>query len=178
MKKRLFSFALATVMMLSLCACRSNDNDDTTVTTTTAPTVTTTATEATTTTVATTTTTVPTIAKPVTYTSTNNAGLSLTLPASWDGKYAVRDDAGSVMFYELNNHMYDGSGKLFTVKIMEAAAYDDGMFPSYDFIGEYGDEVVVVLYPSDVQFSATYADAYNAMNADLPSIVATITYNP
>ncbi len=179
MTKRILCLAIALLMAVSLCACKNKPIDDTTDPTMPTLTPTTTAaSKATTTTVTTTTTTAAPIAQPVAYVSNNNPGLSLTLPASWDGKYAVRDDAGSVAFYELSNHMNDGSGKLFTVKFMDAAVYDDGMFPNYDFIGEYGDQVIVVLYPSDVQTSPAYADAYGALNADLPSIVATITYNP
>ncbi len=183
MTKRILCLAIALLMAVSLCACKNKPDDDTTdptmptltPTTTTASKATTTTTEAT---AATTTTAPPPVKEPVTYVSENNAGLSLTLPASWEGKYAVRDSENAVMFFELSNHLYDGSGRLFTVKIMEAAAYDDGMFPSYTFIGTYGDKVVVVLHPTDVQFSVDKADAYNAMLADVPSIVATITYNP
>ena len=178
MTKRILCLALAALLAVSLCACRNKPiEDETDPTTTTLAPATTTSTSVTTT-IPTTTTTAPTIAQPVTYVSSNNPGLTLTLPASWNGKYAVRDDVGSVIFYELSNHMSDGSGKLFTIKFMEAAAYDDGMFPSYTFIGEYGENVLVVLYPTDVQFAPDKTDAYNAMAADVASVVATITYNP
>lgn len=96
----------------------------------------------------------------------------LTLPASWEGAYAVREDSTSVAFYELQNHLYNGQGKLFTVRFLEEAVYDEGMFPDYTLIGMYEGYAVVALHPTDVQFASDLAAPYQAMIGDCDEIVA------
>ena len=182
MMKRMLCVVL-TLAMLSVCtACLdTTPNDPTLPTTTTVP--------RNTTTVPTTTTTeseeplyainttVPTDPPPVeTVYQAETLPFSVTLPASWEGNYAVREENSSVKFYELNNHLYDGSGHLFTIRFMSAAAYDDDMFPSYEYLGEFGEQCVVALFPTDVQSSVDYMDAYNAMAANVSDILDTFTY--
>lgn len=149
--------------------------DPTEAVTTTVTEETTEATTATTTEAVTTTTGTDT-AEPIHFvTSPESLPFSLTLPASWEGRYAVREDEGSVTFYELSNHQDSVQGKLFTIRyMMDDPANID--FPSYRLLGQYGDIYAVALFPTDVQFSVELAQAYQMLEADVSGILDTFVY--
>jgi len=190
MKLRLMLTILTLTLAVLLTACNDNtepvDNTDVTTTTaaitetTTTPSqITETTTDTTTSTESTTTTTAPTdVAEPqptVFVTSPESLQFTLTLPASWDGHYAVREDEGSVTFYELSNHQDSVQGKLFTIRyMMDDPANID--FPAYRLLGQYGDIYAVALFPTDVQYSTELADAYMKMADEVAGVLDTFVY--
>jgi len=177
MKRILISLMLIAMLACTLCGCTKGGNDVTTMTTVDRSQITTTLpTAAPTDPVVP--PTEPTAApdQPIAFTSELHPGLSMMLPASWNGKYAVRESETSVEFYELQNHLYDGSGKLFTLMFMDVNAYEDGMFPSYDVVYQSPSTIVVALYPTDMQTSEEYLDQYTAMSDEIMNITETVQY--
>ncbi len=175
MKKTILCVLTIALLAALLCGCNHTGTDpDTTMTTVDRSSITTTLP----TTAATTTTTVPVVSdEPIAFQSELHPGLQMTLPASWNGKYAVRESDSAIEFYELQNHLYDGSGKLFTLRFMSADEYMDDMFPSYDVVYQTESTYVLALYPTDMQTSVDFADQYNLMSAEIPNITETVTYS-
>ena len=188
MKKRLTLAVLAAALLLTLTACKPTETTDgpspaneTTVATvgtdaTTAPTDTTTTSASTSTTETTTTTAASVSNEPFVFTC-DELNFSLTMPASWDGAFAHRHEGTVVSFYELSNHQYDSSGKLFTIRFISKEIDID--FPESEMLGTYGDYNVIAMYPTDVQFNYeddAMAQAYLQMQNDVRSVVATFTY--
>ncbi len=180
-------FTLALAVLLTACNDNPHPVDPTDATTTAAVTEPTTApsqntettTDTTTSTEPTTTTTAPTdVEEPqptVFVTSPESLPFTLTLPASWEGHYAVREDEGSVTFYELSNHQDSVQGKLFTIRYM----MDDPQnidFPAYRLLGQFGDIYAVALFPTDVQYSVELADAYLKMEGEVGGVLDSFVY--
>lgn len=109
---------------------------------------------------------------------------TLTIPASWDGRYAYEQDGSNLTFYELESY-YDGwGGKLFGISLREDEEFLD--FPGYYSIGalvELSDGgsaptflyYVVVSTPTDVQFSDDAAETYIEMSNNIDSILASLS---
>ncbi len=100
---------------------------------------------------------------------------TLTMPASWEGKFTVRESETDVAFYELSNHHANAQGHLFTIKFLKDDPKDIG-FPDYTLIGEYDDNYVIALFPTDVQYSEDLADAYNNLYNQRHEVLATFVY--
>lgn len=175
MMKPRICIVLAVALLLTLCACTKTTDkggDETTSTTHTVATTVATQTTATDTTAADTTATVPQASSlTVRYTLASSITFELTLPSSWEGAYAVREADTSVIFYELQNHHYNAQGRLFTIRSIEAGAYDEGMFPEYTYLGEYDGYCIVALFPTDVQYTAEYAAEYQTLFADCNAVI-------
>lgn len=174
MTKRCICAAATTLILLSLCGCNHTDNPDTTTTSTAATTISTTAaTTATTTTTEDISASTTTAAQAYTesYYLLPSLKFELTLPGSWKGAFAVREESGYVSFYELQNNLHSAQGRLFTIRAIETDSYSDGMFPDYTLIGEYDGYTVVALHPTDVQYTAEYADRYNTMLAQCDDVI-------
>ena len=177
MKKSIVYMILAAMLCATLSGCAKGGNGNTTTTTVDRSQITTTLpTFETTTTVPATTEPTEAPAGPIEYQSELHPELTMTLPASWDGKYAVRESDSQIEFYELQNHLFDGSGKLFTLLFMDAAEYEDGLFPSYDIVYQSETTYVLVLYPTDVQTSEEFFEQYQLMSDEIPNITETVQY--
>lgn len=110
---------------------------------------------------------------------------TLSAPSSWkeDCLCSVADgEAGNylVAFYDKVCHESTDDGWLFTLDLM--APYEDYTnYPDYEVLGSVAvnhTDVynLVVLYPSDVQFSEETAQKYCAMCDDIPQILETIIF--
>lgn len=84
-----------------------------------------------------------------------------------------------VSLYEKTAHETFGGGKLCSIQLMPTGddTYKD--FPSYEVLGvlDTPEESlrVIVLFPTDVQYDADTADAYNAMAAELMEVLRRIS---
>ena len=80
-----------------------------------------------------------------------------------------------VTLYEKTAHEAFGGGKLCSIQLMPTSddTYKD--FPSYEVLGvlDTPEESlrVIVLFPTDVQYDADTADAYNVMAAELMDVL-------
>lgn len=169
MKKRLLFALMALALMITMTGCpAATEPADTDTTTTAAPITTTTA-------PITTTTTAPVPDDTFVYES-ELFPFSLVLPKSWDGAFTVRESEADhrVSFYELQNHLENSQGCLFTVRFLEE--HVEGMFPSYTCLGQFGEDHVMIQYPSDVQYIDSLSEPYLRMQEDIDEIVASFTY--
>ncbi len=177
MKKLMICLIAMTLLSATLCGCNKSGGGDTTGTTVDRSQITTTLPTFETTATVPPPTEPPVVSdEPIEYHSELHPGLQMLLPASWDGKYAVRESDTSIEFYELQNHLFDGSGKLFTLMFMNAADYEDGMFPSYDVVYQSETSYVLALYPTDVQTSDEFFEQYQLMSDEIPNITETVQY--
>lgn len=111
---------------------------------------------------------------------------SLTIPEEWRDRfsYEVTDEEdGSyyVGLYENTSHeIMDGGGWLFSVALLTSAV-DYTNFPDYEVLGSVQTNDgkafnVVVLYPTDVQFSEETATAYVSLLDHMDAVIASISY--
>lgn len=119
-----------------------------------------------------------------TYHSTIN-GFSIKIPPSWENKYTVVDKENLTTFYQ--KRAYDASngemGRLFSVVVYTGEEWeqkgDDIKSMTANLRVVYGEASVFYMCgPTDVQFDYNDAQAtneYQAMDNDIPSIVASFT---
>lgn len=107
---------------------------------------------------------------------------SLTLPHEWANTcvYTVTDlDQGAYCtnLYESESYWEFGGGNLCSLMLMPAEE-DYTFFPSYQFLGFLdtpdGTFNLVVLFPTDVQFTEDTMDVYNQMASQLPDVLCTL----
>lgn len=109
---------------------------------------------------------------------------TLTLPAEWEQTCAVelfQQESGLYVLglYEAIAREEFGGGNLCSIQLMSEGddTYKD--FPSYQWLGQLetsdGSYNVIVLYPTDVQFSENAVEAYNEMSAQLQDVLCTLT---
>ena len=97
---------------------------------------------------------------------------TVTLPESWGEScvYEVfpADEEGpdALVLYEKESHNTEYGGHLCTILLIPHGE-DYSYYPAYEWVGVLetpeGDLDIVVLYPTDVQFSEDTADAYNRL---------------
>ena len=91
---------------------------------------------------------------------------SVALPASWSGRYTVDVHGDNLSVYHTDSAATGYGGHLFTFALFQSYP-EYAAIPSYDvagtLTGEGGEYTVVVIYPSDVQFSAEYQEQYLEM---------------
>lgn len=105
---------------------------------------------------------------------------TVALPDEWQGRYTREDitDGGSIYdaFYQ-SASMSEEGGHLFSIALMPETE-DYTVFPSYDWLGVLktpdGEFNMIVIYPTDVQFSEDTAAEYNEMAADIDRIIKTV----
>lgn len=115
----------------------------------------------------------------------DTAYYSLTVPESWADHYAYSvfengDGAYALTLCEKSS-MEECGGKLFTIRLIPETE-DYTYYPSYNPLGsietaENGSFNVIVVYPTDVQFSMEAAELYMSMEQDIPDILSTIAYH-
>lgn len=108
---------------------------------------------------------------------------NLSIPESWSGKYTYswidRNDGGyEVKFYEYADSESNGTGFLFSL-VMFPNGTDYTLLPNHEKQGTIttanGTYDLVLVYPSDVQYSEENTDLYDSMRSDIPSIVNSIS---
>lgn len=110
---------------------------------------------------------------------------TLTLPSAWENAYATKykmraNGMVTISFYQTASHDYGyGDGILFGIAFYSIDEdYTD--VPNYDLIGTYtfndgSSYNVLVIYPSEVQYSQETQADYETMAQFIPSIVSTFT---
>lgn len=101
---------------------------------------------------------------------------SLTLPASWEGAYATAETSRGVVFYELQNHLYNARGKLFSILFIAEEDYQEGLYPSYYDLGSYDGKRAVWLGVTDVQYEEALKAPYQALSDQLDAVRASFVY--
>ena len=108
---------------------------------------------------------------------------SLTLPEDWEEKCVWeqqdQEDCTYILnLYEKTSHEEMGAGHLFSIMLLPTTE-DWADFPNYTMHGiiftPEGDYQVIVLYPTDVQFTPETADSYNEMSAQVADILTTLS---
>lgn len=116
------------------------------------------------------------------YTYTNKQyGFSLKFPASWQGKYVIKEAGDTIAVYNkdlLVSSSEGYQGNLFTINALSKNEWEnDGKsmveVANIKVIGENGRFVFTVRHPSDVQFSPEKATEYRSMEKDIPTIIKT-----
>lgn len=110
---------------------------------------------------------------------------TLTLPNNWknDCFYEIvyeENHSYRLSFYEKESHEEDDCGWIFSISLFNLTE-DYTVFPSYDILGtldtyQYGSYNMIVLYPSDVQFSEKTAKKYNEMANCVSKILNTFNF--
>lgn len=112
---------------------------------------------------------------------------TLTIPASWDGKYICEQQDNDLTFYELRSYNDGSGGMLFALSLQEDQEFLD--FPGFYSLGALIEALVdgegnnhnsflyyvVVSTPTDVQYSENGAEAYSEMSSDIDAILSSIT---
>ena len=108
---------------------------------------------------------------------------NLTIPVSWEGKYEyyVNESTGYGYFldvYHVSSRQEESGGWLFTIGLVPQS---DGVpeYPSAKYLGELtayriNSFYVYAIFPTDVQFSTSTAEEYQAMYEDIDDILNTI----
>ena len=102
-------------------------------------------------------------------------GWTLTMPASWEGRYEVVDEEGSEMVCAASSHDGENTGALFTIMRLDAADADElaEMIPVIPLASlENGIRFIATL-PSDVTFNAEFAEDYEDLFKDVESVLGT-----
>lgn len=112
---------------------------------------------------------------------------SLTIPASWNGKYDLECSempvyGYSAAFYESVDHGSINGGFLFSIELYIDETDYTKYIPEYDVLGSVsvyriGSYNVIVRYPSDVQFDESRREEYTQMADDVPAILQSIVFN-
>jgi len=104
-------------------------------------------------------------------------GYTLTLPASWAGKYRVSEFSVAEEFINVGNEKAGCGGFLFSIMVQ------DNLEPlewnGFTLLGKSGGLYYFLGLPSDVQFDyndKALADEYQAMEKDIKSIVKTLRF--
>ena len=109
---------------------------------------------------------------------------TLNIPEEWIGKCICdiheRDDGSYTMsVHETNDYLLSGSGTLFTIMMLPTVE-DYTVFPSYDLLGvlntPHGTYNLLVLFPTDVQFTEPNAQNYLAMYNSVQDVLVTLTF--
>jgi hypothetical protein len=106
----------------------------------------------------------------ISYTN-GNLGFSLTIPASWAGKYRVADFSTAANFISIGNEAAGCGGFLFGVLVSGSMEPLD--WNGYRLLGQSGGLYYFGGVPSDVQFDYTnksLADEYQSMEKDVEAI--------
>lgn len=94
--------------------------------------------------------------------------------------YESEDGLYSLGFYEKTSREEMDAGYLFSI-LLKPADEDYTFYPSYDVLGSFERVTnesynVIVLYPTDVQFTEETAAKYSEVNKEVPNILDTISF--
>ena len=125
---------------------------------------------------------VPEIKEPVVESKTieNTKYFSIEFLEIWKGKYSAEiiDDI-HISIHDSKSQELDFGGWLFSVELFEKKEEFD-FLPSYELLGELKAEnklyYVVVIYPTDVQFTTESAESYLALQEDIPNVLESLTF--
>ena len=107
---------------------------------------------------------------------------TLSLPDSWVNACATEilereNGAYNLIVREALSFQEFGGGKLFSILLLPSDA-DYTQYPSYEYLGTLESPdwefQVVVLYPTDVQFSVNTAQNYTSLSSSVSSVIHTI----
>jgi len=111
---------------------------------------------------------------------------TVTIPADWfsncEWEIFPTDEEGpdALVLYELSSYKTEYGGHLFTILLIPHGE-DYSYYPAYEWVGVLetpeGDLDIVVLYPTDVQFSEDTADTYNRMVQDVDDVIYSLQPN-
>ena len=104
-------------------------------------------------------------------------GWTLTMPASWEGRYVVAEEENSEIICAASSHDEENQGALFTIMRLDAADAEElaEMIP-VSTLAELEDGTrFVAVFPSDVQFNPEFAEDYNDLNKDVENVLGTFT---
>ena len=104
---------------------------------------------------------------------------NITLPENWKDKYMyeeIEDEYGYYMGFYENTSYEDGyGGWLFSIAIPEEEEISD---PSYDELGTIKKDdreyKLIVVWPTDVQFTEETSKAYQELSADSEKVINTL----
>jgi len=111
---------------------------------------------------------------------------TINVPDSWknDCLYSLVDGENynyELTFYDkLSHEKLNGGGRLFSILLLPT--YEDyTTYPEYDVLGSLivyriGTYNIIILYPSDVQFTQETIWKYQEMEKYIPDIIATISF--
>lgn len=108
---------------------------------------------------------------------------TLSIPASWEGKYDYdiypNGDYGiDLNIYHIESHSRGWGGRLFSVRLFENAE-DAAMLPAVKYMGELyvhrlGSFYVCATHPTDVQYSTATEDEYMMLYDGVEAVLDTI----
>lgn len=108
---------------------------------------------------------------------------TITIPASWNGRYTYEQDGNNLTFYESESRDKGYGGKLFGLSLWEDEGYLD--FAGYIYMGalvELNDGMapgflynLVYSTPTDVQFPISEPENYADLSKDVDSVLASLS---
>ena len=104
-------------------------------------------------------------------------GWTLTMPASWEGRYLVVEEENSEIICAASSHDEENQGALFTIMQLDAADADElaDMIPVTTLAELEDGTRYVAVFPSDVQFNPEFAEDYEDLSKDAESVLGTFT---
>lgn len=100
---------------------------------------------------------------------------TVTLPASWKGKYGITQSGSNYVFYQQASRAQNYNGTLFTIGKYTDTSYRN--LPNYQELGAGGGAAYIFVLPTDVQFppeNEAVKNEYVQMSGDLEQIRANI----
>lgn len=107
---------------------------------------------------------------------------SISVPKSWEGNFTYELDYQPqggyfLAFYELKDHQSFGGGTVMTIGLYPEGE-DFSYLPDYKQYGTLstpdGSYAVVILYPTDFQYTTENASVYEKMTDEIPDLLETI----
>ena len=104
-------------------------------------------------------------------------GWSITMPASWEGRYVVVEEGNSEIICAASSHDGENQGALFTIMRMDAADADElaEAIPVTPLAEMPDGTRYLATFPTDVTFNPEFAEDYEDMSKDAESILGTFT---
>lgn len=107
---------------------------------------------------------------------------SVSVPKSWEGNYTYELDYQPqggyfLAFYELKDHQSFGGGTVMTIGLYPEGE-DFSYLPDYKHYGTLttkdGSYAIVILYPTDFQYTTENAAVYEKMTDEIPDVMESV----
>ena len=104
-------------------------------------------------------------------------GWSITMPASWEGRYVVAEEGDSEIICAASSHDEENQGALFTIMRLDASDADElaEVIPVTQLAELEDGTRYVAAFPSDVQFNPEFAEDYEDLSKDAENVLGTFT---
>lgn len=96
--------------------------------------------------------------------------VSFILPEGWKDKCDITERENSISFYQKASREFGGHVFTFAMEDKD----EEPVYPNYEVIYDDGSAQLLVVYPTDVQFSEEAVEEYTQLSDQVPDILETV----